>query len=40
MFYSMTASINSESSKSHKSLIEMHLKSNYLINTKRKIKVN
>ncbi len=36
----MTASINSEASKSYKSLIEMYLKTNYLINTKRKIKVN
>jgi hypothetical protein len=40
MFNLMTASINSEASNSYKSLIEMYLKTNYLINTKRKIKVN
>ncbi len=36
----MTASINSEASNSYKSLIEMYLKTYYLINTKRRIKVN
>jgi hypothetical protein len=34
------ASINSEASKSYKSLLEMYLKTNSLLNTKRKIKVN
>jgi hypothetical protein len=35
----MTASINSEASKSYKSLLEMYLKTNSLLNTKRKMKV-
>jgi hypothetical protein len=40
MFNLMTATINSEASKSYKSLLEMYLKTNTLLNTKRKIKVN
>jgi hypothetical protein len=39
MFNLMTASINSEASKSYKSLLEMYLKNNSLLNTKRKMKV-
>ena len=39
MFNLMTASINSEASKSYKSLLEMYLKTNSLLNTKRKMKV-
>jgi hypothetical protein len=35
----MTSSINSETSKSYKSLLEMYLKTNSLLNTKRKMKV-
>jgi hypothetical protein len=40
MFNLMTASINSEASKSYKSLLEMYLKTNSLLNTNRKMKVN
>jgi hypothetical protein len=40
MFNLMTASINSEASKSYKSLLKMYLKTNYLLNTRRKMKVN
>jgi hypothetical protein len=40
MFNLMTASINSEASKSYKSLLELYLKTNSLLNTKRKMKVN
>jgi len=40
MFNLMTASINSEASKSYNSFLEMYLKTNSLLNTKRKIKVN
>jgi hypothetical protein len=40
MFNLMTASINSEASKSYKSLLEMYLKTNSSLNNKRKIKVN
>jgi hypothetical protein len=40
MFNLMTASINSEASKSFKVLLQMYLKINSLLNTKRKIKVN
>jgi hypothetical protein len=40
MFNLMTASINSEASNSYKSLIKMYLKTNYLLNTRRKMKVN
>ncbi len=40
MFNIMTASINSEASKSYKSLLEMYLKTNSLLNIKRKMKVN
>ncbi len=36
----MTASINSEASKSYKALIEMYLKINSLLNMNRKMKVN
>jgi hypothetical protein len=39
IFNLMTASINSEASKSYKSLLEMYLKTNSLLNTKRKMKV-
>jgi hypothetical protein len=39
MFNLMTASINSEASKSYKSLLEMYLKTDPLLNTNRKIKV-
>ncbi len=39
MFNLMTASINSEASKSYKSLLEMYLKTNSLLKTKRKMKV-
>jgi hypothetical protein len=39
MFNLMTASVNREASKSYKSLLEMYLKTNSLLNTKRKMKV-
>jgi hypothetical protein len=40
MFNLMTASINSEASKSYKSLLELYLKTNSLLNMRRKLKVN
>jgi hypothetical protein len=40
IFNLITASINSEASKSYKSLLQMYLKSNFLVNTRRKMKVN
>jgi hypothetical protein len=40
IFNLITASINSEASKSHKLLAEFYLKFNSLHNTRRKIKVN
>ncbi len=40
MFNLMTASINSEASKSYKSLLEMYFKTNFILNTNRKMKVN
>jgi hypothetical protein len=39
MFNLMTASINSEALKSYKSLLEIYLKANSLLNTNRKMKV-
>ncbi len=39
MFNLMTASINSEASKSYKSLLEMYFKTNSLLNTRRKMNV-
>jgi hypothetical protein len=40
IFNLMSASINNEGSKSFKALLQMYIKTNSLLNNKRKIKVN